>query len=92
MDSHSVFDRNDVLASPVNPAQIRALIARMDSVMDLDRLHDNTPFADAGADSLDFFNIISQVQMVTGITIPDEDLEQVATLNGLVSYLNTRLS
>jgi len=91
MDSLAA-NQDQILVPPITPSQIRALIARMDSVIDLDKLKDGTPFADAGADSLDFFNIISEIQMATGVIISDEDIEQVNTLNNLVAFLNARMS
>jgi acyl carrier protein len=92
MNSHSDAAQPTGLIPPITPEQIRALIARMDSVIDLDKLKDSTPFSDAGADSLDFFNIISEIQMATGVNITDQDIEQVGTLAGLVDYLNARMS
>jgi acyl carrier protein len=81
-----------VLAPPITPAKLRAFLARMDSAVDLEKLQDTTPFSDAGADSLDFFNIISEIQAASGIEIADQDIEQVNTLAGLAAYLNTKLS
>jgi acyl carrier protein len=79
---------SSTLTPPITTAQLRALIAGMDAVIDLDKLSDDTPFADAGADSLDFFNIVSEIQLATGVNIPDDDVEQVSTLNNLVAYIN----
>jgi acyl carrier protein len=79
------------LAPPVTAAQIRAFLARIDSVIDFDKLEDTTPFTEAGADSLDFFNIISEIQTATGLDIANQDVEQVNTLAGLVAYLNARM-
>jgi len=91
MDSLAA-NQDQTLVPPITPSQIRALIERMDSVIDLDKLKDSTPFADAGADSLDFYNIISEIQMATGVIISDDDVEQVNTLNNLVAFLNARMS
>ena len=79
------------LVPPISLAQMRAFIARMDSVIEMDKLQDTTPFTEAGADSLDFFNIISEVQTATGVYIADQDIERVNTLAGLVVYLNERM-
>lgn len=79
------------LAPPVTTAQIRAFLGSMDSVINLDKLQDTTPFTEAGADSLDFFNIICEIQMATGLNIPDQDIERVNTVAGLVVYLNARM-
>jgi acyl carrier protein len=79
------------LAPPVTAAQVRAFLASIDSVIDVDKLQDTTPFTEAGADSLDFFNIISEIQMATGLHIDDQDVEQVNTVARLVAYLNARM-
>jgi acyl carrier protein len=79
------------LARPVSPAQVRALLVNLDSVIDMQKLTDQTRFLDAGADSLDFFNIIAAIQDAGQITIPDNELEQVGTIEKLVQYLNAKL-
>jgi len=80
------------LIRPVSPDQVRELLASIDTVVDMQKLTDQTRFVDAGADSLDFFNIIAAVQDAGQITIPDTDLERVGTVENLVRYLNDKLS
>lgn len=80
------------LAPPVTADQIRAFLESMDSVVNLDKLQDTTPFTEAGADSLDFFNIICEIQMATGLNISDQEIEQVNTVAGLVAYLNAKMA
>lgn len=91
IDHHLDSEQCARLLPPVTTTQLRVFLARMDSVIDLNKLQDTTPFHDAGADSLDFFNIISEIQIATGVDIADKDIEQVTTLAGLVVYLNARL-
>ena len=91
MNHHPECEQDVRLAPPITSAQVRAFIAEMDSVIDMSKLHDTTPFTEAGADSLDFFNIISEIQAATGVYIADQDIEQVNTLAGLVVYLNARM-
>ena len=79
------------LARPVSSEQVRQLLGTLDTVIDMQKLTDQTRFLDAGADSLDFFNIIAAIQDAGQITIPDNELEQVNTVEKLVRYLNTRL-
>lgn len=92
INPHPEYEQHVRLIPPITPAQMRAFIARMDSVIDMDRLQDTTPFTEAGADSLDFFNIITEIQAATGVYIADQDIEQVNTLAGLVTYLNQRMN
>ena len=79
------------LVRPVSSTEVRALLSTLDTIIDVDKLTDQTRFLDAGADSLDFFNIIAAIQDAGNITIPDNDLEQVGTIENLVRYLNAKL-
>jgi acyl carrier protein len=78
--------------SQVTPAQLRHLIAGIDTLIDIIKLKDNTPFRDAGADSFDFFTLILAVQDAYRITIPDEDVGKISTLDALARYLNEMAS
>ncbi len=79
------------LTPPVSTDQLRELITGNDTMIDPKKLKDTVSFLDAGADSLDFFNLIVAIQEAYGITIPDSDLSQVNTLDKLARYLNARL-
>jgi acyl carrier protein len=76
----------------VTPAQLRHLIAGIDTLIDPSKLKDSTPFRDAGADSFDFFTLILAVQDAYSITIPDEDIGKISTLDALARYLNEMAS
>ncbi|MGA8762479.1 MAG: phosphopantetheine-binding protein [Candidatus Sulfotelmatobacter sp.] len=76
---------------PISSAQIREVVIGLDTVIDLEQLSDHTRFVDAGADSLDFFNIVAGIQEAYDLTIPDADIEQVTTIQGMVAYLNQKL-
>jgi acyl carrier protein len=76
---------------PVSAAQLREFIVGIDTRIDLKKLTDETPFQDAGADSLDVFNLIVVVEDAYAIVIPSGDLSQVNTLDKLARYLNERL-
>ncbi|HEY2473018.1 MAG TPA: acyl carrier protein [Terracidiphilus sp.] len=77
---------------PVTPAQIRAFLVSIDSLLDMEKLRDTTPFTEAGADSLDLFNIVMHIQQATGLEINDEDIEKVNTVQNLATYLNARMA
>lgn len=47
---------------------------------------------DLGFDSLDFFEIIMAVEDEFGISIPDEAIDNLITIEDLVVYINTNLS
>jgi acyl carrier protein len=80
------------LRPPVSSAQLRLVIANIETRINLKNLEDDTPLKDAGADSLDFFNFILAVEDVCSIVIPSEDIYRVNTLGGMARYLNGRLS
>jgi acyl carrier protein len=76
----------------VTPAQLRHLIAGIDTLINLSKLKDHTPFRDAGADSFDFFTLILAIQDAYRITIPDEDIGKISTLDAMTRYLNEMAS
>lgn len=45
---------------------------------------------DLGADSLDLFEIVMAFEEEFGTEIPTEDLESIATVGDVVSYLNAK--
>ena len=77
---------------PVSCAHIRQIIAGIDTRIDFRRLRDDTLFKDAGADSLDLFNLILAVEDEYHIRVPSEDLNRVNSLAGMAKYLSERIS
>jgi acyl carrier protein len=43
-------------------------------------------------DSMDFLNVVSGLSEATGVDIPERDYPKVATLDGCVAYLASRLA
>lgn len=41
-------------------------------------------------DSLDFLTLVERVAAATGVDVPEDDYDQVRTLNGWVGYLSAR--
>jgi len=79
-------------SAPVSTAQLRKIIASIETRIDLGKLKEETRFKDAGADSLDFFNIIIAIEDSFGVVIPSGDLGQANTLGKMAAYLNSRRS
>jgi acyl carrier protein len=48
-------------------------------------------YQDLGADSLDAVEIIMAVEEEFGLDIPDEDAEQIKTVQNAINYLQSRL-
>jgi acyl carrier protein len=45
-------------------------------------------FKSLGIDSLDFFNVLVELESVTGRNVPDEDVEKLTTIRSLVDYFS----
>lgn len=74
----------------VEIAEIRALVEGTNVVRDMSALRDDISFGDAGIDSLDVFSIFLAVEETYGIKIPDEDLDEINSIETIVEYLNAR--
>ncbi|HZY36566.1 MAG TPA: acyl carrier protein [Mucilaginibacter sp.] len=67
----------------------RILVDRL--AIDEDGLQDNVKFYyDLGVDSLDFYEVIVDIEKAFNITIPDEDAERLDTLGALVAYIEKK--
>ena len=66
--------------------QIRQAIKAADVNIDASSLAEDKPFKDAGLDSLDFYNIIVELQEMTGITVPDEEIDQLESIAKVRAY------
>ncbi|CUI69799.1 phosphopantetheine-binding protein [Achromobacter xylosoxidans] len=53
-------------------------------------IRDDISLADQGIDSLSLFNILLILEEREGIKIPDEDLDQLISVQSIVQYLNSR--
>lgn len=80
--------------NPASPSssELRRLISGADTHIDFAKLTDQTPFAQAGADSLDFFNVILVIEDAFSITIPAAEVGSLNTIDGMTQYLHEKLS
>ena len=65
---------------------IRQFIASVAPDIDLTALGDDTPFDDIELDSIDFFNLLLEVQTYCEIEIPDNDLDQCNSVEKIITY------
>jgi acyl carrier protein len=77
----------------VNPAETRALLARLlhgiAPEVDLDTIDPAAPLQEeAELDSMDFLNLVNALYDETGIEIPERDYARVATIDGFVDYVS----
>lgn len=50
----------------------------------------NRPLADIGVDSLDTMSILLEVQESLGMTIPDEDVDALESINDIADYVQKK--
>jgi acyl carrier protein len=59
--------------------------------LDENGLQDNLKFySDLGVDSLDFYEVIVDMEKAFNIGIPDEDAEGLTTLGAMVAYIEKK--
>jgi acyl carrier protein len=47
------------------------------------------PFKEIGLDSLEVFNLLTELEVMTGKQISDEDFSGLITLNDIIDHLNS---
>ena len=55
--------------------------------IDYDNLEYSTIFKDIGLDSLDFANLLLAVEEKYGVTIPDEEVDGLSSVQAIVNFL-----
>jgi acyl carrier protein len=69
--------------------RIFEILHRIAPEADLNRLDPNENIREAlDIDSFDFLNVLVAVNEKFGVNIPESDYRQVATLTGIVAYVN----
>jgi len=75
----------------VSSEQLRALMLSIPSwARALPNIADNTPFSDCDIDSLALLELVSEIQRVYGVEIPDDDVESVSSIAHMAQYLSER--
>jgi acyl carrier protein len=71
---------------------IRDSLAEIAPEVDFDQLAPDVELRDqVDLDSMDFLNLTQAIADATGVEIPERDYPRVATLSGLLAYLDARL-
>jgi len=70
--------------------QVLATIEEANLVEDVKALDLDKPLNAQGVDSLDFSNVLFNMEEVFGIEIPDEDIDGLQTVNQIVAYINRK--
>ncbi len=66
--------------------QIHEIIHEIVPNVDVSKIDPNTRLSEYGIDSMDFFNIILELQELLGREIPDEHIDQVRTVASIQEY------
>jgi len=73
----------------VSPDQVRTLMLAIPSwARALPNIGDNTQFSECDIDSLALLELVSDVQRVYGVEIPDDDVENISTIANIARYLS----
>jgi acyl carrier protein len=70
--------------------QILEIVEQSNIVEDVKALDLDRPLRDQGVDSLDFSGVLFNIDEMFDIEIPDEDIDQLLTINDIVSYVNSK--
>ena len=69
--------------------RIKELVAENLGVDEADITETSSFKEDLGADSLDLFEMVMAMEEEYGIEIPTEDLEKIATVGDVISYIES---
>jgi acyl carrier protein len=67
--------------------KILEIIQRAASSVDVTKIDFDTRLREYGVDSMDFFLIVVELQEIVGKDIPDQDLDQLRTVNAIQEYV-----
>lgn len=56
--------------------------------MDVNVLSENTSFSEQGIDSLDVSSLLLSIEEVFGVTIPDEKMDELNTIEKIAAYID----
>ena len=70
---------------------IKEIIVEADVLGDVEEMQSDIALSEQGIDSLDVVNVYLLVEEKFEVSIPDEDLSQVKTIDGIVKYVNAKL-
>jgi len=74
----------------VSIEEIREIIENADTMAEMDILKNDIPLTEQEVDSLDMANILLLIEEKYEIKIPNKDLDQLQSVDHIVSYLSKR--
>lgn len=72
----------------INQEAVRVAMKKVGVKVDVDAIGVDTPFVDAGLDSLDIYDLLLELQESLGKEVPDQDIEKLTTISKVVSYFS----
>ncbi len=69
---------------------IKEIIVEAEVLGDVANMKSDVALSEQGIDSLDIVNVYLLLEEKFGVSIPDEDLSQVQTIDDIVKYLNNK--
>jgi acyl carrier protein len=70
---------------------IKEIIVEADVLGDVEEMKCDVALSEQGIDSLDVVNVYLLIEEKFDVQIPDEDIEQVKTIDSIVEYVNKKL-
>lgn len=74
----------------IKAEDIREIIEEADIIEDIAVLDNDASLPEQGVDSLDMSNIYLLIEEKFGVHLPDEDLDQLLSINDIVKYLENK--
>lgn len=68
---------------------VKEVIAEAEVLGDVSEMVNDMPLREQGIDSLDVVNVYLLLEEKFDVKIPDEDLDKVQTIDGIVEYINS---
>ena len=69
--------------------QIASALEKADVQAEADlEQHKDATFAELGLDSLDIFNLLLELETITGKSVPDEDIDNIGSINDILAFYN----
>jgi len=65
-------------------------MVKTDAIDDPGKIRADVVLRKQGIDSLDMFNLFLLIEETFGVTIPDDDMDQLDTLDAIVAYVESR--
>ena len=70
---------------------VKEVIVEAEVLGDVNEMKSDVALSEQGIDSLDVVNVYLLLEEKFEISIPDEDLPQVRTIDNIVEYINNKL-